>query len=208
MSESPFARHAGVIALVAGALFLASQLAVYLTLDTGDLQASAQSWPYRISAFAMMWGFAGLAVAAVAIYARGAARSGAMAATALGFALVGTVFLAGDWWFETFGVAWYAEVAPEVLDIRGSGWLAVGGLLSYVTFAIGWAAFGFTQYRARVFAPAACLGVVVGGLVGYGDALPPYGAPLGLAIAWLGAVSLREPRDTPPVTSHVDVDAR
>ena len=93
-------------------------------------------------------------------------------------------------------------VPPEILDIKGSGWLAVGGLLSYVSFAVGWALFGLAVYRARVVAPLVGLGVVVGGLIGYAAVLPPYGVPLGLAVSGLGlAVILQTRRQNAPTPS-------
>ena len=77
------------------------------------------------------------------------------------------VFLAGDGWFEAFVVPWLAEVAPQILN-KPSGLLPIGGFSSYVLFAIGWALFGLTSLRARVFPAIICLAIVGGGLIGPG----------------------------------------
>ena len=36
-------------------------------------------------------------------------------------AFLGTVLVAGDWWFEAFVVPWLADVAPQSLEVTPSG---------------------------------------------------------------------------------------
>jgi mannose/fructose/N-acetylgalactosamine-specific phosphotransferase system component IIC len=64
--------------------------------------------------------------------------------------------------------------------------LAIGGFSSYVLFAVGWMVFGIAGWRSRMF--PAWIGVlfVVAGLLGFNAGLPPYGIPIGLAMATLG----------------------
>ena len=64
--------------------------------------------------------------------------------------------------------------------------LLIGGLSSYLLFAIGWVLFGVASLRARVFPTAVSIALIVGGLLGYQMVQPPLGVPLGLALCWLG----------------------
>jgi hypothetical protein len=129
-------------------------------------------------------------------------RAGVLGVIGLGAAIIGTLFLAGDGWFEAFAAHWLAEVAPQALD-KPSGLLPIGGFSSYVLFAIGWALFGLTSLRARVFPAAICLAFVVSGLIRFLSLIPPYGVPLGLAMAWLGVWMLR----TTPAASEISAPA-
>jgi hypothetical protein len=72
---------------------------------------------------------------------------------------------------------------------------------------VGWALLDVASYRARVLHPLWSLGLVVGGLVGYGAALPPYGIPLALALVGVGMTATRSatPRTQP---EPMDVSGR
>jgi len=62
-------------------------------------------------------------------------------------ALVGTVLLAGDFWFEAFVVPYLADVAPAALGGDPGGALLVGAVSSFIVFAVGWLLFGIEAYR-------------------------------------------------------------
>jgi hypothetical protein len=200
----PLARHAGIIAIVAGALFAVGQLLAFVLLDRADPAGTLAGWPYRLSAVIVLVGFAGLAIAAVALYERQAAAAGRLGAIGLCAALVGTSFLGGDYWFETFAVPWYAVVLPEILTIPGADWLAVGGTTSYVLFSLGWLLFAAVSFRAKVFPRLVCIGLMLGAVVGFFAALPPYGAALGVAVLWLGITVFRMRRPTPTSPPGLD----
>src|SRR5688500_14465325 len=93
-----------------------------------------------------------------------------------------------------------ADVAPGAILAGGSGMLALGGLSSYVLFAVGWIIFGIAGWRSHMF--PAWIGVlfVVAGLLGYNAGLPPYRIPSGLVMATLGWWIIR--------TSAADSDER
>jgi hypothetical protein len=101
-------------------------------------------------------------------------------------AVTGTVLMAGDWWFEMFAVSYYADVFPQLLQVKAAGWLAVGGFTSYVTFALGWAVFGLAALRSGAVSKAAGVALIVGGLLGYAAVTPPYGFAIGAAVVWAG----------------------
>jgi hypothetical protein len=191
MSDLPLARSAGPVATGAGALFVVAQVLLFLVTDRNDLAGTLAGWPYRSAAVLLLVGFVGLAVCAVALYERQAGESGWLGVLALCAALLGTMNLAGNCWFETFAVPWISEVLPQLLTIPGAGWLAVGGTASYYLFAIGWLLFAVAGFRTRVFPRLPCIGLALGGIVGFLALRPPYGVVLGVALVWLGIASIR-----------------
>jgi hypothetical protein len=202
VAQSPLSRFAGPLALAAGALFTVTQLVAYTRYVRIDLNAIhgreilLADPIYTATTVVLFVAFCLLLLALIAVDRWQERRAGVLGVIGLGAAVIGTLFLAGDGWFEAFAAHWLAEVAPQVLD-KPSGLLPIGGFSSYVLFAIGWALFGLTSLRARVFPAAICLAFVVGGLIGFLSLLPPYGIPLGLAMAWLGVWMLRT---TPPAS--------
>jgi hypothetical protein len=185
MTVNSVTRQVRPVAVAAGSLFAVAQIAVFLAAR-GDTPADfATTGFYRWSCVLLLAGFVGLVFAAFALHHRG----GVLGTAGLVGAVTGTVLMAGDWWFETFAVPFYAETAPQILDVKGAGWLAAGSLVSYATFALGWAVFGLAAWRSGALPRTAALALVVGGLVGYGAVLPPYGFAIGAAVAWAGLAS-------------------
>ena len=105
-------------------------------------------------------------------------------------ALIGTTFLAGDLWFEAFAVPWLGDVAPAAFHLAG-GTLVIGAFTGYVLFAVGWVLFGLASLRARVFPRPISIAIVIGGVIGFQAALPPFAIPLALAIGALGIWMIR-----------------
>jgi hypothetical protein len=184
---SPLAKAAGPVALVSGIAFAAVDLARLLTADRSLERIDMMRQPPFQLTNALYWvAFIGLVLALVSVYYRLGRRARGLGAAAFCFALVGTLDMAGNMWFDGFAGPWIAEVAPGAILAGGSGMLAVGGLSSYVLFALGWIDFGIAGWRARMF--PAWIGVlfVVAGVLGYNAGLPPYGIPIGLVMATLG----------------------
>jgi hypothetical protein len=106
---------------------------------------------------------------------------------ALGAAILGTVFMAGDWWFEAFAVPRLAEVDPSAMDTFTGGQLLAGGLTSFVLFGIGWALYGIASLRARVYPVAISWAIIVGGFVsGVSISIIYVGGGLILGLAFIG----------------------
>jgi hypothetical protein len=167
MSQSPLANLAGPIAIVAGVMVVATRLVVMLTIppDLASLQAAVVTPLFAINSVASILAFAILALALVAIYEREAYAAGSFGVIGVGAALVGTIFMAGDWWYEAFAVPWMADVAPVVFDTGAGGRLLVGGLASFALFSFGWALFGAASVRARVFPRSISVAILVGGVL-------------------------------------------
>ncbi|WP_329000177.1 DUF4386 domain-containing protein [Kribbella sp. NBC_00709] len=192
-ARSPLARLAGPMALAAGALMITVELVILPIVDRDHHQATSQNLVYRISGIAYFVAFCLLAIAAVAAYSWQAHKAGRLGVVGLIGALVGTMWLGGDLWFETFYVTYLADVAPQVLDIDPSGLIVIGAISSYLLFAIGWALFGIASLRAGVFPRVICVAIVIGGLLGFNALLPPWGIGLGVAMVWLGVWMIRTP---------------
>ena len=149
---------------------------------------------YAINTVASIVAFALLALALVAIYERQARDAGWLGVVGAGAALIGTVFMAGDWWYEAFVVPWLADVAPVVFETGAGGRLLVGGLASFALFSFGWSLFGAASIRARVFPRAISVAILIGGVLA---GIPIGGAYLygslifGLAIVSLGVWLLK-----------------
>jgi hypothetical protein len=183
---APFARSAGWLSLTAGALFLVAQ-AVMATFDQAmDLDTSGE--PLFVAAkIVYLGGFVVLMFALIGLHGLQAHRAGRLGTVAFGTAIVGTMMLGGDLWFETFAVPWLAGgPGGQGLTSPPSVLMGLGAISSYLLFATGWTLFGIAALRARVFPAAISLAVVVGGLLGYQALLAPWGVALGLALTALG----------------------
>lgn len=184
---SPLASHAGPIAVVAGLAFTAVDVWRLLAADRSlERIEMMRQGPFVLSNAFYFVVFIGLMLALVAVYLRDADSAGRLGAVGFCAALVGTMDMAGNMWFDGFAGPWIAETAPDAIRAGGSGMLAVGGLSSYVLFALGWIVFGITGWRAHMFPAWAGAAFVVAGVLGYNAGLPPYGIPIGLAVAALG----------------------
>jgi hypothetical protein len=212
MSDSPLTRLAGPMALAAGVLMIVAQL-VMLPFDPDDHVATSTDPVFQVGGVIYMLGFCALMVALVGAYGWGLDKApGKLGLIAIITAIVGTMLLGGDLWFETFAVPWLADEAPAVLDTDAhpaSSLLALGAVSSYLLFALGWALFGIASFRARVFPTAICVAIVIGGLIGFRALLSPTGIPLGIAVTWLGVWMIRTIRaasaNPPAVADHGEV---
>ncbi len=192
------ARIVGPLAIAAGTLFTVTQfvlIAMVTSIDRTDphwLEVYYANPGALANNIAQFVAFCLLALALLAAYARQAHRAGALGLISVGVALVGTICIAGDAWYEAFAAPWIVDVGPEVFLNAPSGMLPIGAGVSFVLFALGWTLFGIASLRAHVFPVALSIAIVVGGIAGFQAlAAPPLGAILGLAIAWLGVWMLR-----------------
>ena len=189
-------RHAGPIALVAGLLFAALDLGRLPIAGAADRVAALQDPVLPTFNAGYFFGFAALMLALFALHGRQARQAGTFGVLAFGAAVVGTMAMAGDMWFDGFAAPWLAEVVPQLFT-SGAGPTAIlklGAVLSYGLMAVGWALFGVAALRARVYPSAAALALIVSGLVAFQSSFPPYGVPLGLVVAALGGWLSRSDR--------------
>ncbi len=198
MLDSPLSRYAGAIALVAGILVIASRVVLMTTpADIDALKVFVLSGAFAINSVVSITAYALLALALVAIYEREARPAGTLGVVGLAAAMIGTTFMAGDWWFEAFAVPRLAEIAPDVMDTWVGGRLFSGGVSSFILFGLGWALFGAADLARGRLPGRIAVAILIGGLlsgVPIGFAYLAGGMILGLAVAWAGVWMTRTAR--------------
>src|SRR4249919_2908723 len=101
------ARRTGWLSIATGSLFLIAQIAMW-TFDQ-RLNLDTTQDPLFISAkIIYLIGFIVLMFALLGMYRLQAHRAGLLGSAAVSVAIVGTMLLGGDLWFETFAVPWLA----------------------------------------------------------------------------------------------------
>jgi hypothetical protein len=191
MQAMPLVRFGAPIAIVAGALMIITRPVILFTtpVEIGDLTEYVLGTTHAVNSVVSILAFALLVIALVALYDREARDAGAFGAVAFGAAVVGTMFMTGDWWYEAFAVPRLAEVRPDAIENFVGGRLIIGGVTSFVLFGIGWILYGVASIRARVIPRNISIAILVGGFmsgVPIGFAYLSGGVVLGLAFVWLG----------------------
>jgi hypothetical protein len=194
MSDSPLARHAGPIALLAGGLFALIDLVLFALMDFDDRVGMLKNPVFRVFNAAYFFAFCGLLISLIAVYERQARAAGTFGLVGFLAAIVGTMTMGGDMWFDGFASPWLADVLPQAFTAEKTAILQTGGLLSYLLFAVGWVLFGLASLRARVYPAWISIALAVGGVAGFNAGMPPYGVPIGLAVAALGGWLIRHDR--------------
>jgi hypothetical protein len=203
MAQSALSRLAGPFAISAGGLFIAAQVLLFLTLDRANMLETVHKPLFAVAQVGYFLGFCMLLLALFAAYEWESDRAGTFGVVAFCTAVIGTMFLAGDLWFDTFAVPWIITAAPDIAETP-TGSVVTGAFASYTLFAIGWVLFGLASLRARVFPRLISIAIMVGGAVGFLALLPPFGIPLALALIALGTWMIRAPA---PRTADVPVTA-
>jgi hypothetical protein len=198
MSPARLLRLAGLVSVAAGGLLVVTQLLFSLTFVVvdGDPVRRARSGLVGVNGLLTLLAVYLLLLGLVGLYARQAAVSGTLGLVGFLVAVLGTMLLAGAWWWEAFAVPYAAQQAPALVAETPTGRLLAGGVVSFGVFALGWVLFGLASVRARVFPRDAAILLVIGGLVGVLIAVVPgAGVPLAVAVAWMGMWLLRSDRD-------------
>src|SRR5215211_6504814 len=93
--------------------------------EVGPFKAYILSTTHAVNSVVSILAFALLVIALVALYEREAGSAGGFGALAFGAAVIGTMFMTGDWWYEAFAVPRLAAVAPDVVDTFVGGRLFI-----------------------------------------------------------------------------------
>jgi hypothetical protein len=189
MTRSILSRLAGPFALSAGALIVGAQL-VMLPFDPKDHVATTTAPAFQLGGAAYFLGFVMLMLFLVADHEGLEERAGRLGVTATIAAVVGTMALGGDLWFETFAVPWLADEAPNAFDTDPTVVLGLGAVSSYGLFAAGWVLYGIATLRTP--APVAIsVAIIISGALGFHALLSPWAVPLGLSVSALGVWMIR-----------------
>ena len=185
MALSPIGRRPGPLCLTAAVLIVLSQV---MRLVGGRLLGPdwATTPAYPLIYTLALLGMGTLLLALTAIYTREFAALGRLGLIGYLTAFLGTVMVAGDWWFEAYAIPKIAAEAPEFLDLPPSGSALVGVIATVGLYTVGWTLFGVAALRSRAFPRAAALLLLIGGLAGPLALSTPYQIPLAIAIGWIG----------------------
>ena len=116
---------------------------------------------------------------AVGTYAWRRTAPGGSALVAVSAAVVGTMMLGGDLWFETFAVPSIADSpAGPVFDSDPRCCSASERSRATCSSRSG-GLFGIASFRARVFPQRPLHRVVIGGIIGFQALIAPFAIPLG-----------------------------
>ena len=211
MALSPISRRAGLLSVTAAVLIILSQvmrLALSRLLGPDWATTPAYTLTYAVA----LLGMGSLLLAVTAVYTRESAALGTVGLIGYVTAFLGTLMVAGDWWFEAFVVPAIATAAPAVLDLPLSGSVLVGAIATVGLYTVGWTLFGLAALRAHAFPRAAALLLLAGGLAGPLALSTPYQIPLAIAIGWIGVTLRPESRirliaDDPRSSSRAEVQA-
>jgi hypothetical protein len=186
MTLQRIAHWVGPVSVLAAALIIVSQglhLALGLAMGPQPADTALHSIRYVLALIAMF----ALLVALTGLYLHQANQAGTLGLVGYLVAALGTVLVAGDWWFESFIMPQIAAVAPQVVTGAVTGSMMVGAVATFGLFSAGWTLFGIATYRARIYPRAAAILLIVGGVVGILALSTPYQVPLAVAIGWMGS---------------------
>ena len=146
MVLSPISRRAGLLSVIAAVLIVLSQimrLALSRLLGPDWATTPAYTLTYSVA----LLGMGSLLLAVTAIYTRESAALGKVGLIGYLTAFLGTLMVAGDWWFEAFAIPMIATAAPAILDLPLSGPLLVGAIATVGLYTVGWTVFGIAALR-------------------------------------------------------------
>ncbi len=196
---SPFtARQAGLASIAAAGLILinqVSQLLLPLTMPE-SFWIATQSLRMGLALLAMF----ALLLALTGLYARQVPESGKLGLVGYLVAFLGTMLVAGDWWYEAFIGPALREQAPQILKTAPGGSILIGAVLTGLTFAAGWVTFGLASFRAGVFPRRTAGLMAVAGVAGVLTLISPFQIPLALAVGWMGLWLVRTASRQEPAT--------
>ncbi len=117
---------AGWLAIAAGTLIVIGQ-AIWWPFDQQGNVATSQNNIFNAGSVIYLAGFCVLMFALIGVHGRQAHKAGRLGTFGFSAALLGTMMLGGDLWFESFAVPWLAEgPLPEVLRSTPSILFALG----------------------------------------------------------------------------------
>jgi len=199
--SSPFtARQAGLASIAAAGLIIVSQvsqLVLPMTMPE-SFWIATQTLRMGLALVAMF----ALLIALTGLYAQQASAAGKLGLVGYLTASLGTVLVAGDWWYEAFVGPMLRQQAPELLSTAVSGSILIGAGLTFGIFAAGWIIFALATLRAGVAPRGAAVLMILGGFAGILALISPFQIPLALAVGWMGLWLVRsDSRENQPARS-------
>ena len=189
MSSSKQIRWAGLAAIVAGAMFLCSDLLDLAASPDGfgpknlgeassPALSAIQSGMTLLAGLLLLVGLAGL-------YFRQLDEGGLLSMLGFLLAFCGTVMAVGVFWADTFVAPSLAREELRLLGAAPPRALAAGFTLSYGSVALGWILFGLATLRTGIYPRAASMLLMVGAAITWLP-LPLSGVLFSVSVAWMG----------------------
>ncbi len=190
--SSTLIRLGGMAAVGSGALLVAGEL-MYFVVGVGEsIEGSAATLSSSSAIFqSALFLLAGVLLvgAVISLYSRHAASAGTPGLAGFLIAFVGTILVSGVFWDGVFVLPALAEDAPELFGSSLPALVNFGLTLSFALFSLGWLLFGLAMLRARAYPRPASAMLMLGAALAFVP-LPFTYIPFGLAVAWLGLMSL------------------
>jgi hypothetical protein len=131
MSTAGLRRLAGLVSVAAGVLLVVTQLVgalAFVVVDADPVRAgSALVGANSLLALLAVYLLVGL----VGLYARQSAASGTLGLVGFLVAVLGTMLLAGAWWWEALAVPYAAAKAPALVAESPTGTALAGAVVSF-----------------------------------------------------------------------------
>jgi hypothetical protein len=179
----------GLLCLTAAALIVSSEL-LRLVVGLAAAPDAAASLTHTLTYGLALAGMYALLLALTALYVGHQRVLGTLGLVGYLTASLGTVLVAGDWWFEAFAVPMIGAAAPDVLTLPAGGSVLVGAMITAGLFAAGWIIFGVAVVRS--------------GACGILALSTPYQVPLAVAVGWIGATLVRASGHAPLVAQATE----
>ena len=190
-------RWAGLAAVLAGAMFIVSDLLDLATAADGfgvkNLRGETSTTVSAIQSGLTLFAGLLLLVGLAGLYVRQLEDGGLLGMVGFLVAFCGTVMAVGTFWADAFVAPSLAPEEPGLLDAPPRA-LAAGFTLSYGSVALGWLLFGWATLRVGFYPRAAGVLLVIGAALTWLP-LPLSGVPFSAAVAWIG-YTLFSGRDT------------
>jgi hypothetical protein len=167
MNHSPFVRWSGLALATGGALTLLINAALTPLLPTDlPFPEAAVSTVFLVRQSLSALAAVCLLLGAVGLYLRQGERAGLFSGIAFLAAFLGSATLLAVEWSQVFLVRDFARIAPEALTTLDEAappvLYALGPLVAFSLFSLGWLAFAVALLRGGVFARRGPLLVIVG----------------------------------------------
>lgn len=193
MVSSRLIRLSGLAGMLGGSLWVLVALAFtyFLAGKPESVTALTRIWTF-INTLDLFLGSVLVFLALIGLYAHQSKALGVFGLIAFLIAFVGMTLFFGFRWGNTFIVPEIARAQPDFLDAvqeKLSGSLAMGYMLTFSIFSLGWFLFGLASLRGGVLPRRPVAVVMIGG--GLMITAPLLQFPLavilfGLGFAWLG----------------------
>jgi hypothetical protein len=174
-------RFTGPICLLSSFLLITTQIIGIFT----DHSSIHSFWLIIYSIFNLLAFFL-LLIALFGIYIFQSSANGKFGFISFSIAVLGTMLIVGDAWFEAFVVPFISDVAPIVEKTSPSGMLIIGAVFTFSTFCIGWLLFGISCYKTRIIPRYISFLLCIGGIFGFKALTIPYLGFLAIPIGILG----------------------